>query len=78
MSVRLKPDKGQLEDWIEAGMSLRKIANITGWSVSSVSRFCEEYQIEKPSVGRPKGFKVTEETRKRMSQAIKKIAEELK
>ena len=34
---RFKPDKSQLEDWIKAGISLRKISKITGYSVKTVS-----------------------------------------
>jgi len=44
---RFKPDKSQLEDWIKAGISLRKISKITGYSVKTVSDWCEEYKIKK-------------------------------
>jgi hypothetical protein len=76
--TRFKPSAEQLSDWIEGGLSLTQISKMCGYSVSSVSGFCEEYLIEKPPVGRPKGFKVTEKTRKRMSEAIKRVREELR
>lgn len=74
---RFKPDKSQLEDWIKAGISLRKISKITGYSVKTVSDWCEEYKIKKPPIGRPKGYKVTEKTKKKVSKTIKRIREEL-
>ncbi len=76
--MRFKPDKGQLEDWINGGMSLTRISKICGYSVSTVAGFCEEYGIKKPPMGRPIGFKVTEKTRKKMSEAIKRVREEIK
>ncbi|MDP3013534.1 MAG: hypothetical protein Q8M92_04780 [Candidatus Subteraquimicrobiales bacterium] len=71
--MRYRPNETQLQDMIGAGMSLRRIAEICGYSVSSVARFCEEQGVKKPPMGRKKGFKTTEETRKRMSEAIRAV-----
>lgn len=71
--MRYKPSGTQLQEFIDAGLSLTQIAHMCGYSVSSISRFCEEEGIVKPPVGRKKGFKVTEKTRKRMSDAIKMV-----
>jgi len=71
--MRYKPTKEQLEDWIRAGGSLRGISRDCGYSIRVISDLCEEYLIEKPSVGRPRGFKVSDETKKRTSETLKRI-----
>ena len=76
--MRYKPSKGQLEDWISSGGSLRGIARDCGYSVKYISDLCEEYGLAKPRVGRPKGFKVSDKTKQRTSETLKRFYEGLK
>ena len=71
--MRYKPSKEVLEEWIRSGGSLRQISKDCGYSVRTISNLCEEYQIKKPPVGRPKGFKVSDITKKKTSETLRKI-----
>jgi len=65
-----KPDKEQLEQWVNIDQkSFREIKKICGYSITTISNWLTEYEIEKPSVGRKKGYKASAETRRRMSRA---------
>jgi transposase len=64
-----KPDKEMLEQWIDEGKSFRQIKGITGFSITTISKWLEEYEIEKPSVGRKRGYKCSTETKRKMSEA---------
>jgi hypothetical protein len=64
-----KPDKEQLEQWVAEGKSFRDMRDICGYSITTISLLFDEHEIEKPSVGRKKGYKASAETRKKMSEA---------
>ena len=65
MSEKTKPDCLTLESYIKSGYSLRKISDLTGYSVTTLARFCDNCGIEKPSIGRPKGFKLSEKSKEK-------------
>lgn len=74
--VRFKPSKQQLIEWRDAGMSFSDMKEICGYSKASLSRFFDEYKIEKPKPGRKRGFKVSEETKEKLSETMKRIHDE--
>lgn len=61
----------ELEMYIKQGYSLRKISKMVGCSVPTLSKICDLYGIEKPSMGRPKGYTVSEKTKQKISKKIK-------
>lgn len=67
--MRVKPTKEEMKEYLDDGMSLRMIHKKTGYSVSTLSALCTEYELEKPKIGRPRGYKVSTETRAKISEA---------
>ena len=61
---------------LDDGMSLTKISKQCEYSVAWVSKWCDEYGIEKPKIGRPKGYKPDESTKEKMSQSIREAKNE--
>ena len=76
MTKRYKPTKEQLIEWLDAGMSFMDMRNECGYSKSSISRFFDEYKIEKPKPGRKRGYKVSNETKEKLSETMRKIHDE--
>ncbi|MDI3501811.1 MAG: hypothetical protein PWP22_1582 [Thermoanaerobacter sp.] len=74
--MRRYPTALELEAYLNQGYSLRKISQLTGVSVPTLSKLCDTYGIEKPRIGRPKGFKTDKETRDKISKKIKEWWEE--
>lgn len=72
---RFRPTDEQLKQWDEEGKSYGEIREICGYSEGYISGRYKELKIQK-KVGRKKDFKCTEETKQRMSEAIKRLHEE--
>jgi hypothetical protein len=73
--TRFIPTKEQLVQWDKEGKSYSDIKKICGYSKGYISGLYKKHNIPK-KMGRKKDFKATEETRRRMSEAIKKIHDE--
>ena len=73
--MRYKPTKEQFSEWLESGGSLRGLSKECGYSVKYLADLCETYELKKPKVGRPKGYRMSEKSRKKTSDTIKKIHE---
>ncbi len=69
---RTKPTCLEMEAYINAGYSLRKVKEITGYSVTTLSKICEDCGIEKPPIGRPKGYKMEEKSKAKIGEANRK------
>lgn len=72
MPRKIKPTCLTLEAYLDAGYSLNKIKDLTGYSVPTIAKFCDDCGIKKPSIGRPKGFKMSEESKEKIRKAIRK------
>jgi hypothetical protein len=68
--MKFKPTKEKLIEWKDAGLSFAEMGQICDYSKSSINRFFHEYKLEPPKTGRKKGFKVSEETRRKMSEVV--------
>ncbi|NMC57881.1 MAG: hypothetical protein GYA51_00585 [Candidatus Methanofastidiosa archaeon] len=74
--MRFKPTKENLIEWRDAGMSLNDMKEICGYSKASLSQFFDEYGLKKSKPGRKRGFKVSEETKRKLSETMHKIYRE--
>jgi hypothetical protein len=74
--VRFKPTKEKLIEWRDAGLSFSEMNKLCGYSKASLSRFFDEYKIEKPKPGRKRGFKVSDETKEKLSETMRRIHDE--
>lgn len=69
--MKYKPTKEECEECIRNGMSLTQIGDKYHWSTKTISDLFKLYKLERPNVGRPRGYQVSEETRKKMSESIR-------
>ena len=67
-----KPNCRDLEEYLNKGYSLRRISDETGYSVPYISDMCKECQLEVPSIGRPKGYRMSEESKAKISESNRK------
>lgn len=71
--MKRKPTCDEMVIYLGQGMSLRAISDKTGYSVPFLSDLCRDVcHLEVPSIGRPKGYRVSEETKIKISEANKK------
>ena len=61
-----------MEAYSNAGYSLRKVKERTGYSVTTLSKICEDCGIEKPPIGRPKGYRMEEKSKAKIGEANRK------
>jgi DNA-binding transcriptional MocR family regulator len=71
--VKKKPTCEELKGYLAKGMSLRKISDITEYSVPYLSDMCKNTcSLTVPSIGRPKGYSMSEESRAKISESNRK------
>lgn len=70
--MREKPTCGELRDYLENGDSLRKISDKIGFSVPYVSDMCKECGLDIPNIGRPIGYKMSKESKDKISESNRK------
>jgi hypothetical protein len=71
--MKVKPTKEELRNYLNRGYSLRHISRETDFSVPYLSKLCKKYGLPIPSIGRPKGYKMSEESKEKISQARKEL-----
>lgn len=64
--MKRKPTKEECLECLKEGMSLTQIGKKYKWSTKTIAKLFETYRLEKPNIGRPKGFKVKEGTKEKM------------
>jgi hypothetical protein len=71
--MKVKPSCLELEAYLNAGKSLTEISGLTGYSVPYISELCKNTcGLEVPSIGRPKGYKMPDEVKQKISEANRK------
>lgn len=71
--MKKKPSCLELNAWLNAGLSLSDIHKRTGYSVTYLSTLAKNIcGLEIPGPGRRKGFKMSEESKAKISESNKK------
>jgi hypothetical protein len=67
--MKEKPTCKELEDYLSKGYSLRMISDEVGYSVPYISTLCKGCSLEIPKIGRPKGYRMSEESKAKISES---------
>lgn len=72
MIEKKRPSSLELEAMLNSGMSLTEISRQVGYSVTYLSSLCKGYGLEIPPIGRPKGYKMSDESKAKISESNRK------
>jgi hypothetical protein len=67
--MKEKPTCEELKRYLNNGYSLRAISDTVGYSVPYLSEICRDCGLQVPKIGRPKGYRMSEESKAKISEA---------